>query len=119
LYSHRIGVHALAISDPKLLWESIQKHEKNVRWQVQRSYRVRNEIVHSASHSVPLLSLISHLEYYLRTTLRTALRLLARRPHTTSLRDLFHRVAAVRTRLEQDLKAKHIPSTLFDLLELQ
>jgi hypothetical protein len=114
LYAYRIEQHGAALADAKVLLQRIKRHEEHVQWQVQRMYRVRNEIVHSAGHSVPLLSLVSHLEYYLKTTARTIVRILSEASHIRSLRDLFHRIAARRTRLHEELKANTIPADLLD-----
>ncbi len=123
VYRHAVEQLAGLLDQPKELRAALDNHERRVQWQVQRAYRVRNEIVHSASHTVSLLSLVAHLEYYLRTTTRTIVRVLDKRDHTESLRDLFHRVAAVRTRLDEDLKAAAdgkgaVPAYLLDPLEL-
>ena len=117
LYVERVNAHAGILTDKKLLQATFEHHEQNVRWQVQRVYRIRNEIVHNASHSISLLSLASHLEYYLRTTARTIVRVLSKQVHIGSLRDLFHRVAAVKTRFDEDLRASIIPTDLLNPLD--
>jgi hypothetical protein len=123
VYRDSVELFAGMLDQPKGLRATLDNHERRVQWQVQRAYRVRNEIVHSASHTVSLLSLVAHLEYYLRTSARTIVRVLHRKSHTESLRDLFHRVAAVRTRMDEDLKAAAdakagTPAYLLDPLEL-
>ncbi len=116
LYVHHASALGVMLGDPKVMLRRITSHEDRVRWQIQRIYRVRNEIMHSAAHSVPLLSLVSHLEYYLKTTTRTMVRLVSQAPHVGSLRDLFHRVGAGRTRLREELKGDIMPA---DVLEPQ
>lgn len=118
LYFERLNAHATLLTDSKRLREAILGHARRVAWQVQRAYRTRNEIVHSASHSVSLISLVSHLEYYLRTSARTVVQLISKRPHTESLKDLFYRISAVQTRFDEDLKARIIPPDLLDPLQL-
>jgi hypothetical protein len=123
VYRCSVEHFACLLDRPKDLRAALDNHERRVQWQVQRAYRVRNEIVHSASHTVSLLSLVAHLEYYLRTTTRTIVRVLHRQDHTESLRDLFHRVASIRTRLDEDLKAAGegkgpMPEYLLDPLAL-
>jgi hypothetical protein len=117
LYVENVSSHGASLTDRRLLQAAFERHEQNVRWQVQRVYRVRNEIVHNASHSISLLSLASHLEYYLRTTARTVVRVLSKQTHIRSLRDLFHRVAAVKTRFDEDLRANIVPVDLLDPLD--
>ena len=114
LYALRLSEHGAALCDPKALEQLVVRHQEHVQWQIYRIYRVRNEIVHSAGHSVPLLSLVSHLEYYLKTTARTIVRLLGQAPHIGSLRDLFHRVSSRHTRLLEEFKAKQLPADLLD-----
>lgn len=41
-------------------------HENNVKWQIQRIYRIRNAIVHNADHTLNLSLIAANLEYYLR-----------------------------------------------------
>jgi hypothetical protein len=123
VYAETVGRVAGLIEQPKVLKDSLQAHEDRVQWQVQRAYRVRNEIVHSASHTVSLLSLVAHLEYYLRTATRTIVRVLHKRHHTESLRDLFSSISALRTRMDEDLnsaatKRTAIPDYFFDPLDL-
>lgn len=57
------------LGDPKKVSEKIRNHSRRVQWHLQRMYRVRNSIVHSANHDNQNLNLlIRHLNSYLRST---------------------------------------------------
>lgn len=53
------------ILDRKKFVNKISKHQTNLKWNIRRIYRVRNEIVHSASENNDILEITSHLRYYL------------------------------------------------------
>ena len=56
------------LNDIKLLKEKVKKHHDRVEWQIQRLYRIRNEIVHSAlQNETSLIIYIEHLYDYLST----------------------------------------------------
>lgn len=54
--------------DGKVTWQKIVMHHKRIDWQLQRLYRIRNEIAHSAlQERTSLLIYIEHLFDYLAT----------------------------------------------------
>ena len=54
--------------DGKATWQKIVMHHKRIDWQLQRLYRIRNEIAHSAlQERTSLLIYIEHLFDYLAT----------------------------------------------------
>lgn len=54
--------------DGKVTWKKITMHHKHIDWQLQRLYRIRNEIAHSAlQERTSLLIYIEHLFDYLAT----------------------------------------------------
>lgn len=56
------------LSDCKVLKEKVKNHHDRVEWQIQRLYRIRNEIVHSAlQNETSLVTYIEHLYDYLST----------------------------------------------------
>lgn len=60
-------MHNLA-TDAEAMFSRIDSHYLNVRRQLSRLYRIRNEIAHSAlNDNTPLLQYIEHLEDYLTT----------------------------------------------------
>ena len=55
-------------TDAEIMFSRIDQHYSNVKWQLSRLYRIRNEIAHSALNvTVSLLQYIEHLEDYLTT----------------------------------------------------
>ena len=60
-------VHEI-LCDRKMLKDKVKNHHDRVEWQIQRLYRIRNEIVHSALHNeTSLITYIEHLYDYLST----------------------------------------------------
>lgn len=56
------------LNDVKLLKGKVKNHHDRVEWQIQRLYRIRNEIVHSAlQNETSLIMYIEHLYDYLST----------------------------------------------------
>lgn len=56
------------LNDMKILNDKVKNHHNRVEWQIQRLYRIRNEIVHSAlQNETSLIVYIEHLYDYLST----------------------------------------------------
>lgn len=56
------------LSDVKILKKKVRNHHDRVQWQIQRLYRVRNEIAHAAlQNETSLVPYIEHLYDYLAT----------------------------------------------------
>ena len=51
----------------------VERHQKNVLWQVRRIYRARNHIVHSGSINIGLRQLVQHLHTYYLSSIRNLL----------------------------------------------
>ncbi len=62
-----------SISTPKTLLTLIKFHEQRLRWQIQRLYRARCDVVHSAREVENAGLLCANLEFYLKTTLNAML----------------------------------------------
>lgn len=60
-------------SDPGKIKQVLLKHEKNLKWNIIRFYRMRNEIVHNAAIKEDIYTHISHLKYYLSFILNSIL----------------------------------------------
>lgn len=59
------SIHKL-LMDPKAVVEKIKKHYNRISWQIQRLYRIRNEIAHAALQEQNLLiTYVEHLYDYL------------------------------------------------------
>lgn len=66
LLKYRCDEVTVLLNDRKNIYKKIQKHNQRIRWQLQRLYRLRNEIAHSALHqSSSLVIYIEHLYDYL------------------------------------------------------
>lgn len=60
-------IHKL-LTDLQYAWNKISSHHDKINWQLQRLYRIRNEIAHSAlQEKTSLLIYIEHLFDYLST----------------------------------------------------
>ncbi|WP_233238183.1 hypothetical protein [Bordetella sp. LUAb4] len=73
------------------LAETLRNHELRLRWHIQRIYRARCDIVHSAQRIVSATLLCANLEFYLKTVLSSFLEALHRHPTLRSPREFFDR----------------------------
>lgn len=73
--------------------DRLRKHEQRVRWQIQRLWRTRCDIVHSAGRGANHLLLCSNLEHYLKTTLHGLLTALRSVPTLSGPHEYFDREA--------------------------
>ena len=62
-----------SVSTPKGLLSLIKCHEQRLRWQIQRLYRARCDVVHAAREVENAGLLCANLEFYLKTTLNAML----------------------------------------------
>lgn len=95
------------LGDPKKLYERNLGHEQRLKWQLQRLWRARCDIVHSANKTVSAALLCANLEYYLKSTLMSLLKDLRDIPTLSGPKEFFDRQACVYQRLQSDLKAGH------------
>lgn len=58
-------------SSPDCMKKAIEKHNKNVGWQLCRIYRIRNQIMHQGYQGKDLGHLIEHLHTYFITAIHT------------------------------------------------
>jgi len=63
------------------MYKRIEQHEKNVKWQIMRIYRLRNKIAHRGTAPNDIAQLIGHLQSYFITTFHDIV-------HTSRKRDL-------------------------------
>jgi hypothetical protein len=52
----------------------IKAHDRRIRWQIERIYRTRCDIVHAGRQVITASLLCANLEFYLRTTLKSMLK---------------------------------------------
>lgn len=79
------------LTDPASLLKRLQNHERRVRWQVQRLWRTRCDIVHSAGRGGNHLLLCSNLESYLKSALHGVLASLGSLPTLSGPHEYFDR----------------------------
>lgn len=63
----------------------LKRHSNNVEWNLNRIYRTRNEIVHSAATDIDVIELASHLKYFLVFTLNGLFNFLISSPVNASV----------------------------------
>lgn len=68
LLRYRTETVYMILNDMDILKDKVKNHHDRVEWQIQRLYRIRNEIVHSAlQNETSLIMYIEHLYDYLST----------------------------------------------------
>lgn len=92
------------LQDPKQLASLNSSHEQRLRWQLQRLWRARCDIVHSADRKVNLTLLCANLEYYLKTILMVLLRDLRVVSTLSSPKEFFDRQEYCYQELQSDLR---------------
>ncbi|MBK8366049.1 MAG: hypothetical protein IPL10_01190 [Bacteroidetes bacterium] len=65
LLAYRANSFKEQLCSDKKTKDTIEKHQKNLDWNLNRIYRIRNEIVHNASIQTNSETITSHLRYYL------------------------------------------------------
>jgi hypothetical protein len=103
---YRIGQILAAVSDPSLYLIFLKAHEQRVRWQIQRLWRARCDIVHSARRPVSDILLCANLEFYLKIALMALLTDLRRIKTLSSPEELFQRKIYTYNNLVADLERK-------------
>lgn len=61
------------VEDPSNIETTLKKHSDNLKWNLTRLYRIRNEIVHNAAIKNGIYVNISHMKYYLTFILNSIL----------------------------------------------
>jgi hypothetical protein len=61
------------VEDPSNIGTALKKHSDNLKWNLTRLYRIRNEIVHNAAIKNGIYVNISHMKYYLTFILNSIL----------------------------------------------
>lgn len=88
---HRVRKILGTVTDDSKLRNTLENHERRMRWHIQRIYRARCDIVHSAQRVVDATLLCANLEFYLKTVLTSFLEALHRHPTLRSPREFFDR----------------------------
>ncbi|WCM22113.1 hypothetical protein NDK50_29225 [Paraburkholderia bryophila] len=85
--------------------DALRNHERRLRWHVQRIYRARCDIVHSAQRVVDATLLCANLEFYLKTVLSAFLDAFHRYPTLRNPREFFDRQQHALGQITKELKA--------------
>jgi hypothetical protein len=94
-----------ALTQPPTYRALLRDHERRVRWQIQRIWRARCDIVHSARRAVSESLLCANLEFYLKVTLMSLLAQLRRVKTLSGPEEFFERQTYSYQRLTADLDA--------------
>ena len=94
-----------ALFQPAACRSLLREHERRVRWQIQRVWRARCDIVHSARRAVSESLLCANLEFYLKVTLMSLLAQLRRVKTLSGPEEFFERQIYSYQRLTSDLDA--------------
>lgn len=79
------------LADPLHMKEFLERSEQGLRWHLQRVWRARCDIVHSAGRMVNIALLCANLEAYLKSVLTAVLAAFGRIPTLASPQELFIR----------------------------
>lgn len=102
-----------ALKNPDTLEAMMCAHEEKLGWNIQRIYRARCDIVHSAQRRVNAALLCAHLEFYLKGVLRAFLSSLHSVPTLRDPKEFFERQRYASARVHADLKKKDVKSLIF------
>lgn len=92
------------VGSPSKTAEMLKAHDRRVRWQIERIYRARCDIVHAAKQVVMASLLCANLEFYLRTTLKSMLKVFAGVPTLIGPAEFFERQRHQFCRILQELE---------------
>lgn len=102
---HKLENFIASISTPKDTGIMLEAHEQRLRWHIQRLYRARCDIVHSAERIVNAALLCANLEFYLKTVLTELLRLIRAIPQISGPKEFFDRQTYAYDKLIENLHA--------------
>lgn len=104
------------VGTPAKTAEILKAHDRRVRWQIERIYRARGDIVHAAKRIVMASLLCANLEFYLRTTLKSMLKVFAGVPTLVGPAEFFERQRHQLGRILQQLESRDRDTPASDAL---
>lgn len=107
------------LNDFAVLSKLLSAHENRVRAHLQRLYRARCDIVHSARLTVSTPLLCACLEYYIKTALMSLLRALRSNPTLSSAKEFFDREKYEFEKMKASLSKGDDDSLLLHLTEME
>jgi hypothetical protein len=99
----RTGEILQTLADAKRLDGALAAHEQRIHWQLQRLYRARCDILHSARLMTSGALLCANLEFYLKVTLMSLLAQLRQVQTLGSPEEFFERSRFLYSQLRKDL----------------
>ena len=112
LLNSRYQEFADLVTDHKKLEDKINFHREDVEWHLQRIYRARNKIVHSASTHLDLIQLDGNLSYYFTTVFNNVLYSAVNSINKISLDDIFFEYEAKYELMMHKIKKGNVTSEL-------
>lgn len=110
---HHLKFFIAAIGSPGKLSILVKNHERRIRWQIQRIYRARCDIVHSGHVILNISLLCANLEYYLKDVLHSMLNSFQVIPTLRGPHEFFERTKHFYERAQVQLNAKQPREDLF------
>ena len=90
LLKFRAQYYKNLLEDKEKVRAAIQNHLNNLDWNLNRIYRIRNEIVHNAAIKEDIAVLTSHLRYYLTFIINGLIDFLSNHPQDLNSDDLIN-----------------------------
>lgn len=112
LFEIRVNELAVILKDSSSIQSKLQEHLEDVQWNLQRIYRVRNKIVHSASTNLNLTQLDGNLTYYYTTLLNNIIYNSINSTSETSLDSVYLKFESIYEYLLSQIKNNNIDSNL-------
>lgn len=98
--------------DAKKLQTALYQHLEDIKWHLQRMYRVRNRIAHSAAVEFDLRQLMSNLDYYYSTTIDNILYYFGGLRDRKTLNEIFMHHSATYDYIEESLNKGSVPQEI-------
>lgn len=113
LFEMRVRELSKIMIDSERITAKLNEHFEDIQWNLQRIYRVRNKIVHSASTNMNLTQLDGNLTYYYTTLLNNIIYNSINAVSETTLDLIYLRFESVYEFLIYQLKNNNINSSIF------
>lgn len=99
-------------SNSKLMKEALHQHLNNLEWNLQRIYRLRNKIIHSAKTNTNILQLESNLTYYFSVIFEIVLYEAAHSKRKTTIEEILSSYVTKYEFIEHSIKNNNITYAL-------
>ncbi len=80
LLAYRASYFKERLLAPEKIKATLKKHRQNIVWNLNRIYRLRNEIVHDAAHKKDITTITAHIKYYLIFTITSLIHFFTEEP---------------------------------------